>query len=393
MTTTAPLRIDNRTARALWLDAQGLAATPAGKLDLLGTIKRLGFVQLDSIQIVARAQHHILWSRNTNYRERMLDRLLAKDRGVFEHFTHDASAIPMEFLSMWQRQFLRKAENLTRKGWAGKMSAADRDAIKDRIRAEGALSTKAFDTQIEGPREMWSRPPHKLALDYMWFAGELATCHRKGFTKFYDLAERVYGCDPRTSHLSDAEQIDWLNRAALDRMAFGSAGDIQRFWDAVGSDEVRMWLDGSAPDLVPVEVETASRDWVQAVALADIEDRIAAVTTPTTRLRILNPFDPVIRDRTRLERLFGFDYRVEMFVPAAKRRWGYYVFPILEGARFVGRCEIKADRKASTLTVKNIWAEPKVRWTHARAEKFEAEVDRMRRFVGVDTVLWDTVHP
>ncbi len=390
---TAPLRIDNRTARHLWLDAQGLAATPTGKLDLLGTIKKLGFVQLDSIQIVARAQHHILWSRNQNYREKMLDRLLARDRGVFEHFTHDASAIPMDFLPMWQRQFTRKADELIRKGWAGKMSPEDRAAIKDRIRAEGALSTQAFDTKRDDPGAMWSRPPHKLALDYMWFAGELATCHRKGFTKVYDLAERVFGCDPCQSDLTDAEQIDWLNRAALSRMGFGSAGDIQRFWDAVGSDEVRVWLEDHGSDLVPVEIETAARGRVQAVAPPDIEERIAGLDAPTTRLRILNPFDPVIRDRARLERLFGFDYRVEMFVPEAKRKWGYYIFPILEGARFVGRCEIKADRKAGTLTVKKIWAEPRVRWTPARAAKFEAEVDRMRRFVGVGEVIWDTEAP
>ena len=95
------LRISNRDARHLWLAAHGLAATPTGQVDPISLVRNLGFVQLDTIQVVARAHHHILWSRNQNYREPMLDKLLAKDRSVFEHFTHDASVLPMEFLPMW----------------------------------------------------------------------------------------------------------------------------------------------------------------------------------------------------------------------------------------------------------------------------------------------------
>lgn len=180
----APLRIDNRTARHLWLASQGLSQTPTGPLDLMGIIRKLGFVQLDTIQVVARAHHHILWSRNQNYREHMLNPLLARDRAIFEHFTHDASVIPMEFLPMWQRQFARLQAKYDRAGWfRGMPDAAGRAAIKDRIRAEGALSTHAFDTRIEGKKEMWSRPPHKMALDYMWYGGELATCYRDKFTR------------------------------------------------------------------------------------------------------------------------------------------------------------------------------------------------------------------
>ena len=107
-------------------------------------------------------------------------------------------------------------------------------------------------------------------------------------------------------------------------------------------------------------------------------------------MRILNPFDPAIRDRKRLLRLFGFDYTVEMFVPAAKRTWGYYVYPLLEGDRFVGRIEVKADRKAGTLNVLSVWWEPKVKATSARLNKLNAELDRMARFVGVDDIIWSS---
>ncbi|MFN7180090.1 winged helix-turn-helix domain-containing protein [Hyphomonas sp.] len=387
--TNAPLRIRNRDARRLWLDAQGLAATPTGPLDLAATIRKLGFVQLDSIRVVARAHDHILWSRNQNYREPMLVKLLKDQRAVFEHFTHDASVIPIEFYPNWRRQFRRLEEKV--RGWEWHRGMHDEDgraAIRERIRAEGPLSSHAFDTKVEGPREMWRRPPHKLSLDYMWYAGELSTSHRDGFTKFYDLTERVIP----PAHLkcrepSEAKQVDWLCREAINRLAFGSEGDIQRFWAAADLEEVKAWA-AAQKDLVPVEIESAEGDWSRALAPADIETRLAAAEAPTSRLRILSPFDPVIRDRARLKRLFGFDYRIEIFVPAAKRIWGYYVYPLLEGDRMIGRLCAKADRNAGKLTVERLWTEPGVMWTPARAAKLDAELARFARLANTGEVDW-----
>lgn len=237
--TGAPLRIRNRQARRLWLAAQGLAESPIGAIDLDQMIQGLGFVQLDTIQVVARAHHHILWSRNQNYREPMLNRHLADHRKVFEHFTHDASVIPIDFYPMWQRQFRRLEAKVRKWEWhRGMLGDACREAIKTRIRNEGPLCTKAFDTKVRGEKKMWARPPHKLALDYIWYAGELSTSHRENFTKFYDLSERVIPPDLRTRVPSDETQMDWLCRNALSRMAFGSEGDIQRFWDAMDLAEV-----------------------------------------------------------------------------------------------------------------------------------------------------------
>ena len=378
-----PLRIPNRTARWLWLSSQGLAAAPTGPIDLGRMIHDLGFVQLDTIRVISRAHHHILWSRNQNYREPMLGKHLKK-REIFEHFTHDASVLPMQFLPMWQRQFARWAERISGAGWwKGMPDAEGRAEIKARIEREGPLSTHAFDTKVEGKREMWSRPPHKLALDYMWYAGELATCHRENFTKFYDLGERVFPKALREVEMAEDAQLDWLCHAALRRMGFGSAGEIQRFWDAMSAREVKGWLESARGGLVPVEIENADGSVTPGWAPPDIEVRLAALDKPTARLRILNPFDPAIRDRNRLERLFGFDYRVEMFVPAAQRKWGYYVYPLLEGDRFVGRIEAKANRAGDMLQHLRRWAEPGVKWSAARQAKLEAELVRLARLADV----------
>ena len=387
------LRITNRDARRLWLDRQGLAASPVGPLDqerLSALIEQLGFVQLDTVRIVARAHDHILWSRNQNYRETMLDELVIA-RFVFEHFTHDASVLPMAFLPMWQRQFRRMRDKVSRSSWYGKHLAEDHlDHIRRRITEEGPLSTHDFDTKIQGAREMWKRPPHKIGLDYLWYAGELATYHRDGFTKYYDLAERVFPEDLRTHDIPDRDQIDWLCHAALDRIGIGTLGEIRKFWDATEVSEVADWADRHAATLVPVDIESADGGWTKACAAPDIEERIANLGQPTSRLRILNPFDPAIRDRVRLKRLFGFDYTVEMFVPAAKRVWGYYVYPLLEGDRFVGRVEVKGDRKQSTLTVQNLWWEPGVRPSAQRVRKLESELVRFARLAGVADIVWQT---
>ncbi len=382
MGTTHPtgVRLSNLEARRLWLHNHGLSAAPTGPLDVMGMINALGFVQIDTIRNVTRAHHHILWSRNQNYREKHLWPLL-KSRQLFEHFTHDASLIPMQTLPMWRRQFSRMEKYVAKSEWfassLGKQNISD---IKARIEAEGPLSTHAFDSKIEGKREMWSRPPHKKALDKMWYAGELATSHRENFIKFYDLAERVFPAHLHEDQRPDTEQINWLCTEALNRLGFATANEIAKFWDAVSTKEARAWAEGRA------EVDLTAAD--DTISRAYIAPDLTSAPKPSTRLRILNPFDPAIRDRARLARLFGFEYRNEMFVPKLKRRWGYYVYPLLEGVRFVGRIELKADRKSGLLTVTGFWPEPGVKWGNARRDKLGIELGRFARFVGLNTLDW-----
>lgn len=383
------LKISNRDARRLWLWTNGLAQMPVGPLDVMAIIRQLGFVQIDTIRNVTRAHNHIIWTRNQNFREGMLWPLL-KQRKLFEHFTHDASLIPMEMLPIWQRQFRRLGEKAARGAWyQSGLESGDIENIRKRIELEGALSTHAFETKTES-REMWARPPHKKALDQMWYAGELATCFRESFVKFYNLGERVFPAHLREGP-EDIEQVDFLCDQALDRISLGNTGEVQRFWEAMSASEARSWQERRKP--VPVMVQGADGRWHDGWGAPDIEARLDTAPPPTIRLRILNPFDPAIRDRMRLYRLFGFEYRNEMFVPAAQRRWGYYVYPLLEGDRFVGRCEIKANRVEGWLRVTGFWPEPKVKWGPNRLDKFDAELVRFARLVGIRVVDWDVPRP
>ena len=139
---------------------------------------------------------------------------------------------------------------------------------------------------------------------------------------------------------------------------------------------------------MPVEIEAADGRHYKALAAPDIRDRLADAPAAGQRVRLINPFDPLVRDRDRLERLFGFAYRNEMFVPKTQRRYGYYVYPLLEGLRFVARIELKADRAAGTLQVSGYWPEPGMRASAARARRIEAELERFRRFAGLERVVW-----
>ncbi|MEM9690387.1 MAG: crosslink repair DNA glycosylase YcaQ family protein, partial [Pseudomonadota bacterium] len=319
--------------------------------------------------------------------EPMLHRHLADDRRVFEHFTHDASVIPVEFFPMWQRQFARLGALLERRGWhVDNAGGEHHEVVRRRIEEEGPLSPRDFESSFTKIKGQWTHPPHKRALEYLWYSGTLTTSHREKFIKFYDLTERVIPAAVRQITLTDDEQIDWLSRSALDRLAFGTEGEIQRFWDATDNTETKAWVAMNQHRLTPVEIQRSDGSWQTAVAPTDIEDRIQRLPSPTQRLRLLNPFDPLVRDRTRLERLFGFEYRVEMFVPSAQRRWGYYVYPLLEGDRFVGRIELKADRKAGQLNLLSFWPEAGVKWSDARYARLQAEVDRLARFAGVNSV-------
>ena len=369
----------------MWLSLQGMAEAPTGALTqarLSEIIERLGMVQLDPLRVVARAHDHILWSRNTNYRPRMLERLLAKDRLVFEHFTHDAVVLPMSVWPLWERQRRRLCGKMAGGSWGTALpNEDDREAVRARIEAEGRLGSRDFEGPARGA--VWRRSAHRVSLDYLWHAGVLATAERRNFSKLFDLTERVIPDDVRALPVpKDAAQVSWLCRSALSRLGFATEREIKAFYDA--SDLIEVKAETTRGDwCVPVEVEGADGAWSAALARPDIEEVIATVAAPSPRLRIVNPFDPIARDRARALRLFGFEYRIEIYTPAEKRQYGYYVYPLLEGDRFVGRAEIKADREAGVLRVLKVWPERGVRFGAGRMARLEGEARRLARMVGL----------
>ncbi|MDO6730204.1 crosslink repair DNA glycosylase YcaQ family protein [Marinovum sp. 2_MG-2023] len=400
-------RIDNRMARRLFLDKHALGDAPAGAGHgpaLQEVITRLGFVQLDSINTVARAHDLILFARRPRYRTGNMERLIEQDRVLFEHWTHDAAVVPMAFYPVWALKRRRDAEILKHryKEWQRHEFEAEFDRILTMIADSGPVCSNDLGPDTPRPSGgWWNWHPGKTALEYLWRSGRLQICHRQGFRKYYNLSERVVPDDLRNSDWGEAQTIDWFMRGALDRLGFATSGDLAAFWDIVTAKEARDWCIAAEArgEVMPVEVESTDGSLRMHVARPDVIEQARNAPEPTGRMRVLSPFDPALRDRKRAERLFGFQYRIEVFVPEAKRIYGYYVFPLLEGDRIVGRIDMKADRKAGVLNVTALWPERGVKFGAGRQARLCSELERITRLAKVEQLafadgwLRDTLSP
>jgi hypothetical protein len=385
------------TARRLLLGAQGLLDDPRRKATpdgLYHLIERMGFVQIDSINIVERAHHLTLAARFQGYRPRLLERLMERERRLFEHWTHDASAIPIPWYPFWKVRFERYRRKVLEHPWwlerVGPEPQRVFDHVLDRIVREGPLMARDFEDERPAgtDKTWWGWKPQKAALEYLWRTGELAVAGRVSFHKVYDLAARVFPEAHAAPRPDDGEHLEWSCRTALERLGIATASEIAGFWNAVSLEDAKAWGAGASDrggrgEIVEVQVETADGSKPRAAwAVPDWEARAAALPAAPPRIRLLAPFDPILRDRKRTLRLFNFDYRFEAFVPGPQRKHGYYVMPILEGDRLVGRLDPKVHRDRGVLEVRALWWEPGVQETKGRRAALEAALDRLARFAG-----------
>lgn len=388
------IRLNNHAARRLFLERHGLAGER--RPDLLSEIERLGFVQVDSVNTVERAHHMILAARRKSYRPQHLKTLLERRRGLFEHWTHDASVIPMAYFPYWRRRFERDRTRLLerwrlyrREGFDAHFESVlahvrDTGPVMAREVGEGAPSSNAKGAG------WWDWRPEKTALEFLWRTGALAVSGRVGFQKIFDLTERVVPDDILHARMSPEEGLEWAGGGAIDRLGFATSGEVAAFWETLSAAEAKAWCaDRVGRDLIEIEVEGADGRVRTAYARPDVEAAAASTPPPTAGVRILSPFDPALRDRKRAEWLFGFRYRIEIYTPAAKRRYGYYVFPVLEGARLIGRIDMRRAGSGGTLAVRAFWPEHGVRMGKGRLDRLERELDRMAKFAGASCVSFE----
>ncbi|SNS98531.1 winged helix-turn-helix domain-containing protein [Tropicimonas sediminicola] len=389
-------RLDNQLARRLFLDRHLLLRPGPGsgkEEDLDRVLHGLGFVQVDSVNTLARAHDLILWSRRGRYRPEALERLVSHRRSAFEHWTHDAAVIPMPFYPMWRMKFARDEARMRarwpaarREGWE-----AEIDTVLRHIGDHGpACSNDLGGDEKKGSSGWWDWHPSKTALEFLWRSGQLAICHRRGFRKFYDLTERVIPAGHLAPRLDADEIVDWAMWEALQRLGFGTSGELAAFFDIVTRDEAKAWCTRAltAGRIIEADVEMADGSRRRSFTTEEILDSISTLPEPSSRVRLLSPFDPALRDRARAERLFGFHYRIEIFVPEARRRYGYYVFPVLQGDRVIGR--IDARRTGDALVVRAFWPEAGVRTGKGRLSGLKAELERIRPLAGVEAVQFSS---
>ena len=352
--------ISLREARRIALAAQGFGRSrPAsvGKAHLRRTTERLGLHQIDSVNVLARAHYMPAYSRLGDYDPGWLDQAAwgkARDRRLSEYWAHEASLLPMDFhpLLRWRMARADRGEA----GWKGlRLFAGERrieaEALLARFRSDGALAASDFEGSCNRSG-WWEWGEAKQMLEWLFWAGHITTATRRGsFERVYDLTERVI--PPDILAIPTPEPRD-AQRALIERSAralgIATAGDLRDYF-RLKPDEARDAIQDLKDEgtLIPVLVDGIS----QAVFLhrdAQAPRRIAARA-------LLSPFDPLIWERSRTEKLFDFHYRIGIYTPAHKRSHGYYDLAFLLGDRIVARTDLKSDRKMGRLLVQSVHLE------------------------------------
>jgi uncharacterized protein len=366
---TGTLNLTATAARRLHIAAQGLdrrSRRRARREDVLATIRRMGVLQIDTISVVARSPYLVLFSRLGEYRPEWLDELLA-ERALFEYWAHEASLLPIEDYALMRHRMLAPE----RMGWKYRADwvrehGHELERVIVHVRENGPVRSADFERRGGNGAGWWEWKPEKRALEALFTAGELMVARRQSFQRVYDLRERVHPdwSDERLPAPDDVtRELILRSVRALGVTTARWVADYYRM-DRRGV-PTRVAELAAAGELI--EATVAGWDDVAYIhpehaALAE-QAADGALRTPLTTL--LSPFDPLVWDRDRASAMFGFDYRLECYTPARKRRWGYFVLPLLRRGELVGRVDAKAHRRDGRFEVKALYLEEGVRQSEA----------------------------
>jgi len=345
-------------ARRVVLAAQGLAAPArAGRVGpaiLRATLERLGAIQIDSINVVARSHELVLAARAGPHDRAAFDRVVYRRRAGFEYWGHAASFLPMASFRLC-RPRMRRLTQATRGWWVDirRRNQHLYGPVLDRIRAEGPLAASAF-RDPDGPRRgsWWDWAPAKHVLEDLFDCGTLLVHDRVNFERRYDLAERVLPPGLDTSEPTAAEAAAELTLLAARALGVGTAADLADYYRLPSADTRAALAELVAAGLLQ---QVAVEGWAKPAYLLPGTKVPRRLAHPPV---LLSPFDSLVWARERTERLFGFRYRLEVYVPAGKRVHGYYSMPVLAGGRLVARVDPKHDRQADRLLLRALHLEP-----------------------------------
>ena len=370
-------------ARHIWLCAQRLdISSPFGEgpAATAAAVEHLGYVQIDTINVIERSHHHILWTRIPDYRRADLRQAQSVDKSVFEYWTHALSYVPTKDL----RFFIPAMKLHKREGhsWFSSVKPADLRKVLRLIRRDGALTIRDIDDDVLVDKEhLWaSRKPSKRALQLAFYTGVLTISERNGMLKTYELMQRHFGWDKAPKGASAREGTAYLLDRALRAQGVVSLDSICHL-DAPSKASVRRLIEARvrAKELIPVALEGAGKQeyWARPETLENAGEGASEL------VHILSPFDPLIIQRKRAHLFFDYEHRFEAYVPKEKRVFGYFALPVLAGDDIVAALDLKTDRKNRKLLVQK-WS-----WVGNGAQRaarkdlkrrIEEELHRFERF-------------
>jgi uncharacterized protein YcaQ len=381
---TPPHPLTKAEARRIWLRSQRLD-TPdpfgEGPPAVAAAVEHLGYVQIDTINVIERCHHHILFNRIPNYKRADLRQAQSLDKSVFEYWTHALSYVPSKDF----RYFVPGMKLHKREGhrWFANVSPADTRKVMRLLRRDGALTIRDIEDDVLTEKEhLWaSRKPSKRALQLAFYTGEVTISERSGMLKTYELMTRHFGWDKPPKPASTRETTTYLLDRALRSQGVVSLDSICHL-DAPSKAAVRRLIEARvrAREMVPVAVEGAGKQehWARVETLEP-----QTLGGEGGLVHILSPFDPLIIQRKRTELFFDYGHRFEAYVPKEKRLFGYFALPVLVGEDIVAAIDLKTDRKNRKLLMQ------KWNWVGkgaARAprkgykRRIEEELHRFERF-------------
>ncbi|MDB5511782.1 MAG: cytoplasmic protein [Enterovirga sp.] len=388
-------RISAGQARRIALAACGFKAERVAEPTLrhvAGVTARLGQIQIDSVNVLARAHYVPLFSRLGPYEPVLLDRAAygGRRRTLFEYWGHEASLIRVEHQPnlRWRMERARAGRGIY--GGLVRFEAERRpfiDAVLEEVRRRGPLASRDLGEGSRGQGSWWGWSDGKRALEWLFWAGLVTTADRRpGFDRVYDLPDRVLPREIAAAPTPPEEEARRaLLRVAARALGIATERDLRDYF-RMGPEDGRRALAAlvEAGELIPVAVP----GWTNPAYL----DPAARMPRRIDAASLVSPFDPLMWERARTERLFGFRYRIEIYTPAHKREHGYYVLPFLLRDRIVARADLKADRRAGRLVVHSVHLEPDA--DPAEVEPaLEREFGEMARWLGLGDIAHGTGAP
>ncbi len=337
-------------AKLLALKNQGLLDSEfgKGKKGTLSAIEHLGYIQIDTLAVIARAHHHSLWSRLPDYKEDYLHELLEKDKSIFEYWSHAASYLP---ICDYRFSLPRKQSYASGKSHWFEQDKKLNKYVLDKIKAEGPLQSKDFEHKRNTPGNWYEWKPAKKALEQLFMEGKLMVAKRKGFQKVYDLTERVLPKNVNTNIPSEKEYAEYLIKKAIQANGLVEEKEItylrSKTKDAIGK-ALKTLIKNA--ELINVSIENNKEKYYTTKKILEESNKIKI----NNHIHFLSPFDNAIIQRKRLQNIFDFDYMIECYLPEPKRKFGYFCLPILYNNMFVARFDPKADRATNTFYIKQM---------------------------------------
>lgn len=354
------MQISLQEAKELVLAQQQLLFPPflKGKRAALLAIEQLGYLQIDTLNVITRAHHHTLWSRVIDYKESYLKELLEVDKQIFEYWSHAASYLPMaDFRFSLPR---KKLYANGKSHWFAQDKKMNKYVL-DKIKAEGPLQSKDFEFKRNSPGNWYNWKPAKQALEQLFMEGKLMVAKRNNFQKVYDLTERIVPSNIDTTMPAKDEYANYLIKKAVQANGITTEQEIAYLRTGLKeiiTKEVKKMLKNG--ELIMVEVEKLKGAYLTTDnQLTLFQEQNKYASKKNTSIHFLSPFDNLIIQRKRLNTLFGFDYTIECYLPAHKRKYGYWCIPVLYKNEFVARFDTKADRATGRYYIKSLFFEEK----------------------------------